>query len=66
MQFDWAAVRKQKAWLEQFDVPEARGLVITLEAIQNAAVEFGEATIVEVFGLVKGEDNAILDANRRS
>lgn len=65
MKFDWALIRQQKEWLLQFDNPEARGLIDMLSAIQDAAIEFGEASIKEVFGLVEGEENAVLDANRR-
>ena len=63
MQFDWALIRQQKEWLLGFDCPEANGLINMLDAIQDAAVEFGEASIVEVFGLVEGEDDAVLDAD---
>lgn len=56
MKFDWALIRQQKEWLLQFDCDEANGLINMLDAIQDAAVEFGEASIKEVFGLVEGEE----------
>lgn len=57
MEFDWAMVRRQKEWLTRHDCEEADTLFDMLDAIQHAAVEFGEASIEEVFGLVKGKPN---------
>lgn len=47
---DWKLLRSQKAWLVHAATPEADGLTMLLDALQDAVVEDGIATEKEVFG----------------
>jgi hypothetical protein len=47
---NWELLRNQKEWLLNNGSDEAMGLVHFLDAIQDAAVEDGLATKLEVFG----------------
>ena len=47
---NWKLLRSQKAWLVHAATPEADGLTMLLDALQDAVVEDGIATESEVFG----------------
>jgi hypothetical protein len=52
---NWELLRNQKEWLWNQESDEAIGLVHFLDAIQDAAVEDGIATELEVFGELTDE-----------
>jgi hypothetical protein len=52
---NWELLRNQKEWLLNQGSDEAIGLAHYLDAIQDAAVEDGLATKLEVFGELTDE-----------
>jgi hypothetical protein len=52
---NWELLRNQKEWLWNQESDKAIGLVHFLDAIQDAAVEDGIATELEVFGELTDE-----------
>ena len=53
---DWDMLRQQKAWLLNQDNENAVGLVNLIDHIQDEAVDNGDASEIEVFGVYPEEN----------
>ena len=53
---NWSLLREQKQWLLDQESEHADGLVHLIDAIQDQAVDNGDASELEVFG-VNSEEN---------
>lgn len=53
---DWCLLRKQKEWLLNQENENAAGLVHLIDRIQDEAVDNGDASEIEVFGVYPEEN----------
>lgn len=53
---DWDMLREQKSWLLTQDNKHAEGIVNLIDRIQDEAVDNGDASKIEVFGVYPEEN----------
>lgn len=53
---DWDMLRQQKSWLLTQDNKHAEGIVNLIDRIQDEAVDNGDASKIEVFGVYPEEN----------